>query len=165
MNRKKVKSGAGIGIGYVSVMMIFAVICLTVLAVLSLEASGSGQVLNLKSAEFTADYYAADSKAKEMLMLLDGAAYEAHASGFFDEAFAEAELPEAVVISSVPEGFSAVYIVPVNERLNLNVSVLFFSDTAAHSGRRYEITEWRTAGVSDGESSSPIHVWDGGALP
>ena len=59
------KFRSGIGIGYVSVMMIFAVICLTILAVLAFQAASSDEKLSEKNTDFTHEYYAADTEAKK----------------------------------------------------------------------------------------------------
>ena len=49
MSRYAKNIRSGIGIGYVSVMMIFAVICLTILAVLAFQAASSDERLSEKN--------------------------------------------------------------------------------------------------------------------
>lgn len=149
---------SGIGVGYVSVMMIFAVICLTVFAVLSLRASSSGYELNKKSSSYTTDYYTADSKAKAILAALDETAYYAHASGFFEDNFGEAILSDDVKLFQVSDGFRAEYSVPLNQKLTLNVKVIFFSNTNAHSGARYEIISWSTSLNLSEETDASLNV-------
>lgn len=161
---KKNNNYSGIGVGYVSVIMIFAVICLTAFAVLSLRASDSSYELNKKSSSYTTDYYTADSKAKAILAELDETAYYAHASGFFEDSFAEAAISDGVILSPVSDGFRAEYSVPLNNDLTLNVKVIFFSDTAAHSGARYKIIGWNTSGNLSEENDAPLNVWDGEEL-
>lgn len=161
---KKKNNYSGIGVGYVSVMMIFAVICLTVFAVLSMRASSSSYELNKKSSSYTTDYYAADSKAKAILAELDETAYYAHASGFFEDSFGEAILSDGVKLYPVSDGFRAEYSVPLNQNLTLYVKVIFYSDTSAHSGARYDIISWNTSGNMPEETDAPLNVWDGEIL-
>lgn len=155
---KKIKSG--IGIGYVSVMMIFAVICLTILAVLAFQAASSDEKLSEKNIDFTREYYAADTEAKRILMQLDNAALTAAESPFFEESFTELSAESGANLSRTAEGFRAEYLVPLNERLFLRVGAVFYSFPAAHDGNRFEIVEWRTASASDA-SDKPLNVWDG----
>lgn len=158
---KKNNNFSGIGVGYVSVMMIFAVICLTVFAVLSLRASSSSYELNKKSNSYTTDYYTADNRAKAILAELDETAYYAHASGFFEDSFGEAVMSDGVKLFPVSDGFRAEYSVPLNNNLALEVKVIFYSDTSAHSGARYAIISWNTSGIMSEETDAPLNVWDG----
>ncbi len=161
MNEKKNSTGTGgMGVGYVSLIMIFAVICLTVLAVLSYQAAGANDILNDKSGAFTREYYAADSRAKEKLALLDDMALTASA-GFFSDDFAVLcgeEIPDAAV-RSVPEGVEVSFIEPINDRLDLKVSIVFYSFSA--DGSRYRIDEWRSLSAVTDTTDEALGVWDG----
>ena len=159
-NKRTHIGNTGMGVGFVSLIMIFAVICLTVLAVLSYQAASANDILNTKSAEFTREYYAADTSAKETLMLLDGLALTA-SEGFFEDDFiamCEDELPDAG-ISRTSKGIEVSYREPVNDRLMLDVKVLFTLN--AEQGKRYSITEWRIISSLPEETEEPIGVWDG----
>lgn len=161
MNRKSNVTGTGgMGVGYVSLIMIFAVICLTVLAVLSYQAAGANDILNEKSGAFTREYYAADSRAKEKLMLLDECALTA-SEGFFSDDFAVlcSEKLSDVTVRTVPEGAEVSFTEPMNDRLNLRVSVMFYSFCA--DGSRYRITEWRTSSAVADTTDEVLDVWDG----
>lgn len=159
-DKKKTSGFGGMGVGYVSLIMIFAVICLTVLAVLSYQAAGANDILNEKSAAFTREYYAADSRAKEKLLLLDKYALTA-SEGFFESDFTslcEEALPE-VGLRSVPEGIEASFTEPINERLSMSVSIVFYSFPA--DGDRYLVKEWKTVSAAAEETDEPLGVWDG----
>ena len=67
MNKSEKSRSTGMGVGYVSVMLIFAVICLTIFAVLSFKAALSNKTLNERSGDFLKQYYLADTAAKETL--------------------------------------------------------------------------------------------------
>lgn len=158
MKRERNSRPAGLGIGYVSIMIIFAVIGLTLLAVLSFQAAGAGSGLSEKSAEFTAEYYAADSEAKRVLSELDAAAAEAGL--FFEEGFSEAakEVCPEVKTAAVPEGVRADYSVVINERQTLFVSVTFFSDPQSE---RFRVDRWQSRADSGEEDEGHLNVWDG----
>lgn len=155
---KKIKPG--IGIGYVSVMMIFAVICLTILAVLAFQAACSDEKLSERNVEFTAEYYAADTEAKRILMELDNAALAAAESPFFEDTFAELSAASGAALTRTAEGLRAEYRVELNEKLSLSVGAVFYGDTSAHGGERFDIVEWRTVAAAENEDR-PLNVWDG----
>lgn len=151
---------SGMGVGYVSLIMIFAVICLTVLAVLSYQAAGANELLNEKSAAYSSEYYAADGRAKEKLLMLDKYALEA-SYGFFESNFCdlcEENLPD-VKLTSSPEGVTAEFTEQINDRLSLRVSILFLSFSA--DGARYRINEWKSISADSEETDEPLGVWDG----
>ncbi len=66
------KAGVGIGIGGISMLAIFVVLCLTTLAVLSLVSARADLTLTEKTALSSEEYYAADAEAEARLAgLLD----------------------------------------------------------------------------------------------
>lgn len=147
----------GMGVGYVSVMLIFAVICLTVFAVMSFRAASANDGFNVRSGDYLKEYYAADSAAKSRLAELDGIAKSAAESGFFEEEFeAAAETIEGVTLTRIANGYSANWAVKINDRQELAISVEFTSDGGC------EITRWQSRTVSTEDSSdSHLGVWDG----
>lgn len=147
----------GMGVGYVSVMLIFAVICLTVFAVMSFRAASANDGFNVRSGDYLKEYYAADSAAKSRLAELDGIAKSAAESGFFEEEFeAAAETIEGVTLTRIMNGYSANWAVKINDRQELAISVEFTSDGGC------EITRWQSRTVSTEDSSdSHLGVWDG----
>ena len=60
----------GLNIGSASIIMLFAVLCLTVLAALSLLSANSQYALSERSAEVTRAYYAAEVRAVEIYDLV-----------------------------------------------------------------------------------------------
>lgn len=146
----------GMGVGYVSVMLVFAVICLTIFAVLSFKAAMSTDSFNERSGEFMRQYYAADSAAKKKLSELNDCAFDARNSGFFEDVFAEsAGNIEGVTVRSVQGGFSASFSVAINEQQELLVKVFFDIDGY------YSIEQWRSSNNYEENSDSHIGVWDG----
>lgn len=144
------------GVGYVSVMLIFAVICLTIFAVLSFKAAISTDSFNDRSGDFLRQYYAADAKAKETLSALNDSMLEARGSMFFEEEFQESvkEL-DGVTVKQSPDGYKASYVVPINDKQELAVDILFDNDG------KYRVEQWQSRDVYVEESGSHLSVWDG----
>ena len=149
----------GIGVGYVTLIMLFAVICLTVLASLSYQAARANDKLNEKSISFTNGFYSADSRAKETLSELDNWAKEAHEAGFFDDSFPlMCEENEELSVKKVQEGYEISFSYPVSENLKLSAVVVFYSTPS--EGQRYFIDSWKTVAVTS-DSDENLGVWDG----
>lgn len=154
MNKKSGFRGSGMGVGYISVMVIFVTVCLTLFATFSLRAASSNDAFNKRSGEFLKSYYSADSKAKQILAELDASAKVA-ASGFFFEDEFELTEHEGVVIKRVKGGCSADYSVAIDERRELKCGILFKPDGS------YEITRWQSRANSAGFNESPGNLWNG----
>ncbi|MBD5129900.1 MAG: hypothetical protein HDT43_08255 [Ruminococcaceae bacterium] len=152
---KKDRNTLGLGVGYVSVMIIFAVICLTIFAVLSFSAASSSDGFNGRSGDYLKQYYAADSAAKSRLAALDGIAKAAVESGFFEDEFETAASEQGVALKRVMNGFSAVWTEKISDRQELAVEVEFTSDGNC------EITRWQSRTISGEGSESHLGVWDG----
>jgi len=168
-NKNPISEGRGVGVGYVTLIMLFAVICLTVLASLSYQAARANDKLNEKSVYFTSWYYLADGRMNEVLSVLDEAAYEAHETGFFADSFETIyneklsvladQVYDNAVIKRVQEGFMVSYSCPVTDNLELSAEFLFFDMPI--DDRRYEIKKWKTVAVTDETDEETLGVWDG----
>ncbi len=160
---KKLPESRGMGVGYVSLIMLFAVICLTVLATLSYQAARANDKLNEKSVSFTTAYYNADNRAKRLLSQLDEKALISCESGFFGESFAEyCGEYEVVTLRNVPEGCEVSFSEEISDNLRLSVVITFFSNP--DDGVRYRVEEWKTvADLKDTDEN--LGVWDGTGLP
>lgn len=155
MRKRQGSQGVGMGVGYVSVMLIFAVICLTIFAVLSFKAANSTDKFNERSGEFLRQYYAADTAAKETLSKLNDCAFNARAGQFFEEEFEEyASEVEGVSLKQTADGLSASYSVAINDRQELSVSVMF-------NNIGYSIERWQSRSIFEENSGSHLGVWDG----
>lgn len=156
MDKKNGFKGAGLGVGYVSVMIIFAVICLTIFAVLSFRAASSGDAFNERSGEYLKQYYIADAQAKETLAQLNEIAYSAVRSDFFEDSFElSAGEIEGVSLKKSMKGYEAGFSVKINDRQELAVRADFFADGG------YEILRWQSVDISVENSGSHLNVWDG----
>lgn len=123
-------------LGGTSLMMIFAVLCLTVFAVLSLSTAKAGDQLSLSTQEAVQAYYKADNEAEEILSSLRRGEY------------LEDVQEEDGVYS---------YRCPINERLSLYVSVRM-------EGTDYTVLQWQAA-VDESMITETQELWDGGLIP
>ena len=131
---KKGRSGGTVGVGYISIMLIFTVICLTIFAVLSFQAVYSSDKMTNRSDGFTQQYYTADTEAKKTLSRLDGLAAEALDGFSFEEGFIEAVSGvEGVSAARTAGGVRVEYSQAINERQTLG-SALCFSARLPESG-------------------------------
>lgn len=153
-NRKKSLKIANLGIGYTSIMIIFALVCLVIFAVLSLKAAASDEALNERSGEYLREYYNADSIAKQELSELDELAFAAASSEFFAETFRDLAEDKGYSVRMAREGCAVDYSVPINERQEIAVSVIF------KASGEYEITLWKSGTIST-EKDDHLNVWDG----
>ncbi|MEZ3455497.1 MAG: hypothetical protein K1W17_14165 [Oscillospiraceae bacterium] len=151
-NTGKNSRPAGIGTGYLSLMMIFVTLCLTALAALSLSAAENEKSFSVKSADYTAEYYAADLEAKRTLAEIDSVV-----SGYSDyrDFMLLAELDEVngAEYETLPDGLTVRWKTPINDRQDISCDVKF-------SGGGFEILEWRTVS-SGGTEDAPLGIWLG----
>lgn len=149
---KKNRRPAGIGTGYLSLMMIFVTLCLTALAALSFSAAENERKFSERSADYTAEYYAADLEAKRTLAEID-----LIVSGYSDyrDFMLLAELDEVsgAEYETLPDGLAVSWKAPINDRQDISCTVKF-------SDGNFEVLNWRT--VSSGETEdAPLGIWLG----
>lgn len=133
-------------IGGASLLVVFAVLCLTVFALLSLTTVQADVRIADASAKAVTDYYAADRKAQEVLACLRTGA----------------PTPE-----DVPVGWSNdlsgnwveriyYYTIPITDRQDLEVEVAIGLDRAD-----YEILRWQAVSSGEWEIDETLDLWDG----
>lgn len=123
-------------LGGTSLMMIFAVLCLTMFAVLSLSTAKAGDQLSASAQEAVQAYYAADNEAEEILCALRRGEYRAEVEA---------------------EGDVYSFRCPINDRLSLYVSVELQGDS-------YRVLRWQ-ASVDESMIDETQELWDGAFLP
>lgn len=121
-------------VGGSSLLIIFAVLCLTVLALLSLATVQSNHNLSVASADSVSAYYAADCAAEEILARLRGG-----------------ETPAGVTKGA--DGTYA-YACPISETQTLSVAVRL-------DGTGWEVIRWKAMSTADWTPDTGIEVWDG----
>lgn len=124
--------------GGISLLTVFAVLCLTVFALLSLSTVRADGRLAQASAQAVEDYYAADRQAQAVLAKLRGGV-------------APAGISEVDV--TVNEGVYS-YVCPISEALELQVEVRL-------EGAEYTILRWQAAPIGEWEFDDSLELWDG----
>ena len=127
-------------VGGVSLLVVFAVLCLTVFALLSLTTVRADVRLADASAQAVSDYYAADCQAQEILARLRAG-----------------ETPDGVTWSSPMEGGETEYsyTVSISNTQELQVEVLVWPDG------RWSVQRWQAAAAGGWEIDEGLEVWDG----
>ena len=120
-------------VGGSSLLVIFAVLCLTVFAMLALSTVQANGRLSDASAEAVTAYYAADAQAEAILAQLRAG-----------------RVPEDVTVT----GETYTYTCPISDTQALEVEVRV-------SGTDYEVLRWQSVSTADWQADESLHVWDG----
>ncbi len=128
------KRGGGTLVGGSSLLVIFAVLCLIVFALLSLSTARAGARLSRQSAQAVTAYYQADCTAEELLARLRAG-----------------ELPEGVTTS---ENGIFSYTCPISSTQALEAEVL-------PDGETYIVLRWQSVSTIEWESDDTLTLWDG----
>lgn len=121
-------------VGGISLLVVFAVLCLTVFALLSLTTVRADSRLADASAQAVSGYYAADRQAQEILARLR-----------------MGELPEGV--DAVGDTYS--YTCPISDTQELQVEVELRLDGS------YTVLRWQAAAVGEWTIDEGLNIWDG----
>lgn len=134
-------------VGGSSLLVIFAVLCLTVFALLSMSTVQADRRLSDASAQAVRDYYEADAQAEEILARLR-----------------RGEVPDGVTVTELAlssgegDGWPAAqYVCPISDTQVLRVQVVF-----PHGlGDEYKILRWQAVFADEWVPDDQINVWDG----
>lgn len=133
MNEHKPHRSSPPAVGGASLLVVFAVLCLTTFALLSLSTVQADNRLAQSSANAVASYYRADCQAQEILAQLRAG-----------------NQPPGVTA----EGDVYSYICPISDTQNLAVTVRI---TQAN----YAILSWKAVSADKWEPDNRLHLWDG----
>ena len=132
-------------VGGISLLVVFAVLCLTVFALLALATVRADQRLADSSVQAVADYYAADCQAQEILARLRNG-----------------ERPEGVeIIDRLGGHYTARYAVPISDTQELQVEVELMEEWT-DAGWRYQVIRWQAVPTGEWEIDESLDIWDGG---
>lgn len=129
-------------LGGSSLLVVFAVLALTVFALLSLSTVRADMRLADASAQAVKDYYAADCQAQEILARLRNG-----------------ERPEGVEFSGSGLLY-ADYAVPISETQELRVQVLLKGLADAD----YLVLSWKAVPIGERDYDTGLDLWDGSAF-
>lgn len=124
-------------VGGVSLLVVFAVLCLTVFALLSLTTVQADVRLADATAQAVSDYYAADCRAQEILARLRNG-----------------ERPAGVTFFG-NEGGYAQYNCPISETQQLQVLVSVNADGS------WSVFRWHSVPSQEWSASEDLELWDG----
>ena len=135
-----------VGVGTISLIMIFAVLCLTVFAMLTLSTSNAEKALADRSSGFVKSYYEADLQATEIRAAILGS----YAGGSFPESI------DGIWITYDHTGdvTYAAYSCEVNEVQELLVRLKLEKN-------KDSVLEWKTVYSQPWEFDDSLNVWDG----
>jgi hypothetical protein len=139
------RRGFGMNVGSASLVMVFTVLCLTIFAVLSVVTARNEWNLAKKSADAVTAYYAADSRAAEIL-----AAVRAD----YDGAFRGPD-GAAAAVETIDGRECLSYRVPVDARQEL--CVLLYAENGA-----VRVAHWAVEASGTWTPAESVDVWDGG---
>lgn len=120
-------------VGGASLLVVFAVLCLTVFALLSLTTIRADERLSEASAKAVSDYYAADFEAERVFAELRAG-----------------EWPDCVSI----DGNIYSYECPISETQSIFVEL-------ERSGNGFTVLRWQAASSAEVELDENLPVWDG----
>ena len=139
MNEEKRKFSPPV-VGGSSLLVIFAVLCLTIFALLSLSTVQADSRLGDAAAEAVTGYYEADTQAETILARLR-----------------TGEVPQGVTVTGSGT-LTASYACPISDAQELRVQVVFHGPL----GDDYTITRWQAVSVADWVPDDSLDVWNGG---
>lgn len=159
-------------IGTVTLLMIFIVLCMVTFAVLSLSEAARDRGFSQQLADQTSDYYAACSRAENILAQVDAAISETRSSGASGDAYyaalserlagitgaeltTEASAGSAGSADSYGEPVTVSYRVPINDRLLLSVS-LEAAGPGSAAGSNYRIVSWEETQAEEWKGDNSI---------
>lgn len=120
-------------VGGSSLLVIFAVLALTIFALLSLSTVQADSRLGGRAAQAVLDYYEADCQAEEILARLR-----------------QGQLPEEVTLRDGIYSYSC----PVSDTQALEVEVRL-------DGAGYDILRWQAVSTAPWQPDDSLNVWDG----
>lgn len=128
-------------VGGISLLVAFAVLCLTVFALLSLTTVQADGRLADASAKAVEDYYAADCAAQEVLARLRNGETPVEVTSHLEDSW--------------HTGTRYTYAVPISDTQELDVEVVL-------DGEDYEILRWQAQYTGEWETVEDLDLWDGG---
>ena len=130
-------------VGGISLLVAFAVLCLTVFALLSLTTVQADGRLADASARAVEEYYAADCAAQEILARLRNGETPLEVTSHTEDSWHD------------PLAVRYTYEVPISDSQELQVEVLV-------DGEDYEILRWQAQYTGEWETVENLDLWDGG---
>ncbi len=163
MGTKRRQNGL-ISTGTTSIVLIFVLLSMLTFAVLSLVSAQANLRLSEKSAQRTADYYAAENAANDVLLALNDAIAGAVPAADDAAGFCAAVRAAAPAGVQFPADDTLYYEVPLGEEQVLAVTLQLCWPAQA-DGSHYTITAWQAVTRYDWQADTDLDVYVPGTLP
>lgn len=142
----------GVGVGTISLVLIFSVLCITVFAILTLSTANSERIMANRTADFVTSYYNADTNAT----ILKAHILEAYRNGTFPE---DTNIDETVfgvplITELLNDNLYVSFIYEVNDVLDLSIKLRLSEESET-------VLEWRLVNSQEWEVDDSLPVWDG----
>lgn len=144
MAERKKESFSPPALGGSSLLVVFAVLALTVFALLSLSTVRADVRLGDAAAQAVTGYYEADCKAQEILARLRGGEVPVEAESHMEDSWHD------------PLWTRYTYSVPISDVQELQVEVL-----VDRTDGSYSVLRWEAVAKSDWEYDDSLDIWDG----
>jgi hypothetical protein len=144
------------GIGSVSLLMIWVVLCLVVFSILTVVTATRDYRFTQTLADHTTAYYQAVSQANETLAAVDKCLAQAPQEGF--ETAVRRALPEGVTVQEEEETLYLSFQTFLDDTQALFVSLRVNRPDSAEfsAGHRYAIVSWREGAVTDWQGDNTL---------
>lgn len=134
----------GIGVGSASIVLIFAVLCLTIFALITFMSANTEMALANAETELVKSYYEADALAERIIdEIVSGS------SGDILGAEIKSEW-DWDLLANITE-FSC----PMSDRKEIYVKIALYEDNS------YDILSWRMRDAGEWETDAALPVWSG----
>ena len=135
----------GIGVGSASIVLVFAVLCLTVFSLITFVVAGNDKSLVDTEARLVVGYYEADALAERIVAdILAAEMIPESAQGVDIESYWDWELDADI----------AFFFCPISEQKSLFVRMAKYYDS-------YDILTWRMYDTDEWTFDDSLNVWEG----
>jgi len=135
----------GIGVGSASIVLVFAVLCLTVFSLITFVVAGNDKALVDAEAGLVVGYYEADALAERIVAgILASDAVPGTLYGVDIETYWDWEAGTDV----------AYFLCPISDRKSLFVRLALFEDS-------YDVLSWRMHDTDEWTFDDSLNVWQG----
>ena len=135
----------GIGVGSASIVLVFAVLCLTVFSLITLVVARNSKVLADAEAELVTGYYEADALAEHILAVIAE-------TGAMPDSVRGVEIDYGWDMEREAE--TATYLCAISDEKELYVKLII-------DGSRVDIINWRMLDIGEWENDESLGIWLG----
>ena len=137
--------GSGIGVGSASIVLVFAVLCLTVFSLITFVVAGNNKVLADNEAKLVTGFYEAEAKAERILAeIIETKTLSGSILGVDISSMWAMEM-DADIVS---------FACPVSDSKSLYVDVAIYTDS-------FDVLCWRMRDNGEWETDDSLNLWFG----